>query len=152
MRTDLAQGLVFDSSGDRIVTLFGPPVIWDVHTGARIGTLDAYPSTVGTVAFTPDGRRIAAAGSGSVTVFDGETETELLVLRSPDLRWPWRIAFNADGSMLATQAPSSVGEPGIVRVLALDIDDLLHIARREVTRPLTGQECLRYWHPEACSV
>ncbi len=105
---------------------------------------------MGTVAFTPDGRRIAAAGSGGVTVFDGETGTELLVLRSPDLRWPWRIAFNADGSMLATQAPGSVGEPGIVRVLALDIDDLLHIARRAVPRALTDEECRQYLHVDRC--
>jgi hypothetical protein len=53
--------------------------------------------------------------------------------------------------MLATQAPSTLGGPGIVRVLALDIDDLLDIARREVTRPLTDQECRRYWHLDDCS-
>jgi WD40 repeat protein len=152
MPTDPAQGLAFDPSGDRLVTMLGPPVIWDVHSGTRIGTLDVYPSRVGTAAFGPDGRRIAAsAGTAGVTIFDADTGSELLTLRSPDLRWPTRLAFSADGSMLASQAASTLGGPGIVRVLALDIDDLIDIARQEVTRPLSAQECLRYWHLDDCS-
>lgn len=151
MPTDPAQGLEFDPSGDRVVTMFGPPVIWDAHSGTRIGTLDVYPGTVGAVAFSPDGRRIAAStGTSGVTMFDANTGSELLTLRSPDVRWPGRLTFNADGSMLATQAPSQQGGPGIVRVLAIDIDDLLALARREVTRPITDQECLRYWHLDDC--
>lgn len=37
------------------------------------------------------------------------------------------------------------------RVWALDIDDLLEIARRNVTRSLSDEECRRYLHVAACS-
>jgi hypothetical protein len=39
---------------------------------------------------------------------------------------------------------------GTVRVWALDIDDLLEIARQEVTRSLTNEECRQYLHVERC--
>ena len=140
MHTDFAVGLTFDPSGERILTMFGPPVIWDVETGARIGTLDEYPNGVGTVAFSHDGSRLAATASGNVVLFDPETGTKQFVLRTPDLLQPLRLAFNEDGSMLATQAPNPLGdEPGIVRVWALDIDDALDLARREVTIALSDQ-------------
>ncbi|HEY5860802.1 MAG TPA: WD40 repeat domain-containing protein, partial [Actinomycetota bacterium] len=152
MHTDFAVGLTFDPSGERILTMFGPPVIWDVETGARIGTLDEYPNGVGTVAFSHDGSRLAATASGNVVLFDPETGTKQFVLRTPDLLQPLRLAFNEDGSMLATQAPNPLGdEPGIVRVWALDIDDALDLARREVTIALSDQECRRYWYVDDCS-
>jgi hypothetical protein len=37
-----------------------------------------------------------------------------------------------------------------VRIWALDIDDLLEIARQNVTRSLTDEECRLYLHTAAC--
>jgi hypothetical protein len=42
------------------------------------------------------------------------------------------------------------GDDEMVRVWALDIDDLLEIARREVTRSLTDAECRQFLHVEVC--
>jgi hypothetical protein len=39
---------------------------------------------------------------------------------------------------------------GEMRIWALDIDDLLEIARREVTRTLTTEECRQYLHLDYC--
>jgi len=39
---------------------------------------------------------------------------------------------------------------GEIRVWALDIDDLLEIARRELTRSLTDEECLQFLHVARC--
>jgi hypothetical protein len=40
----------------------------------------------------------------------------------------------------------------VVRVWALDLDDLIAIARREVTRELTDDECRQYLHlPDGCA-
>jgi hypothetical protein len=47
--------------------------------------------------------------------------------------------------MLASQ-----GRDGIVRIWALEIADLLEIARRELTRSLTEEECRRYLHVDTC--
>jgi hypothetical protein len=35
-------------------------------------------------------------------------------------------------------------------VWALDLDDLIEIARRNVTRQPTGEECRQYLHVEPC--
>jgi WD40 repeat protein len=56
-----------------------------------------------------------------------------------------RLAFDPDGSKLA-----SSGNEGIARVWALDLDDLIEIAREELTRGFTDDECRRYLHVGAC--
>ena len=58
------------------------------------------------------------------------------------------IAFSADGRRLASVGIGLVGDS--VRIWALEIDDLLEIARQEVTRELTDEECRRFLHVERC--
>ena len=56
------------------------------------------------------------------------------------------VAFSPDGSRLA-----SVGGEGVVRVWALDLDELVEIAERELTRTLTDEECRQYLHQRRCA-
>jgi hypothetical protein len=53
------------------------------------------------------------------------------------------IDLSLDGSLLASFGTS-------VHVWALDIDDLLEIARQSVTRLLTDEGCRQFLHMEAC--
>ena len=72
---------------------------------------------------------------------------QLLVLRGTGATGDLCVrsaAFSPDGLMLATQSP------GRARIWALDIDDLLRIARGNVTRSLTDEECRQYLHLESC--
>jgi WD40 repeat protein len=55
------------------------------------------------------------------------------------------VTFSPDGTKLA-----STSQCGEVRIWALDIDDLLEIARQNVTRSLTDEECRQYLHLETC--
>ena len=68
----------------------------------------------------------------------------LLVLRGHDTGG--QVVFSPDGSMLATEGG------GMVRIWALDIDDLLEIARQSLTRSLTDEECRQYLHVGSCAV
>lgn len=76
-------------------------------------------------------------------LFDPASGRQLLVLRGHELI-VCSVDFSHDGSMLVSQSP------GEIRVWAVDIDDLLEIARRNVTRSLSEEECRQYLHLESC--
>ncbi len=56
-----------------------------------------------------------------------------------------KLAFSPDGTRLAYTAAD-----GTVRVLALDIDDLIQLARSRLTRSWSPDECRTYLHVESC--
>ncbi len=77
-------------------------------------------------------------------VWDASTGDAVLVLRGhtgPVAEVP----FSPDGSMLASMAAD-----GTARVWALALDDLVAMARRNVTRTLTAEECDQYLHVTPC--
>ena len=97
------------------------------------------------VRFSPDGRHIAAANAdGTATLWDAAEGKETLHLRSGNMLLT-SVAFSADGRRLATAELR-----GVVQVYALDIGDLLALARKRVTRPLTVSECRIYFQAETC--
>jgi WD40 repeat protein len=79
-------------------------------------------------------------------MFDAGSGAELLILRghrgSVAVE---KVVFSSDGTRLASWADDGT------RVWALDIDDLLEIARHNVTRSLSDEECRQYLHVAACS-
>jgi WD40 repeat protein/DNA-binding SARP family transcriptional activator len=145
--------VVFDPSGPRmaVVGQGGLVDIRDVQSGSRVAVLQGPPGGAATewgggkVAFSPDGSRVAVAHSdGTVRLFDAGTGGQQLVLPSLGCVVS-RVAFSPDGSKLATTSPC-----GGLRIWALDIDDLLEIAHREVPRALTDEECRQYLHVDQC--
>jgi WD40 repeat protein len=122
-----------------------PVVIWDVKSGARVAVLAGQSGSVTKAAFSPDGARVATAGNdGTVRLFEAATGAEQLVLGDSGCAVRG-VAFSPDGSKLASTSCDGV------RVWALDIDDLLEIAREEVGRSLTDEECRQYLHVDQCS-
>ena len=151
-RVDLrvpALGLAVDPQGHELAVARddGRVQIRDAATGRKIREFAAVQGGSWDVAYSPDGTLLAVAGfDGTARLFDPSSGTELLVLRAHD-RLTSAIAFSADGRWLATGSPD-----GIARVWTLDLDELIRIAHREVTRELTDDECRQYLHLETCPV
>ncbi|HET7929544.1 MAG TPA: WD40 repeat domain-containing protein, partial [Actinomycetota bacterium] len=138
----------FDPTNPRLV-LSGPAglaEVWDVDSGERLAVLPGPPGGVEDLAFSPDGSRIATAGvDGEVRLFDADTGAPQLSLRGAGCA-VGGVAFSPDGAKLASTSWCEG-----VRIWALDIDDLLEIARREAGRSLTDEECRQYLHVDECS-
>jgi WD40 repeat protein/DNA-binding SARP family transcriptional activator len=139
--------VAFDSSGSRLVTasLGGTAEVWDVDNGTRLATLAGHASPVEDVAVSSDGSRVATASRDTtVRLFQADSGLQALVLRGHSCAVSG-VAFSPDGTKLASMSICDG-----IRVWALDIDDLLKIANREVTRSLTSEECRQYLHVDRC--
>jgi WD40 repeat protein/tRNA A-37 threonylcarbamoyl transferase component Bud32 len=91
----------------------GEVKVWDLATGREAFSLAGFSSGVNSVAFSPDGGRLASAGavwdaqkkdivSGEVKVWDARTGRELLSCRGSDPDPVWSVAFSPDGTRLAS--------------------------------------------------
>jgi WD40 repeat protein len=136
------EQVAFDPSGERIAT--EDMEIWDVAS-EKLSRRFSYSPADATVAFSPDGTRLAVGSADEVRVFDASSGAQLQVLRARGVVEFDKVVFSPNGSMLASSADDGT------RVWALDIDDLLEIARQNVTRSLSDDECRQYLHVAACS-
>ncbi len=137
----------FDPTG-RVIATAGDDRwsrIWDVGTGDLRATLPRQPGDIYWLTFSPNGSRVATGtAEGVVRVFDARSGEQLLEL--PGQRGAVAgLAFSPDGRMLVAAT-----HDGPARIWSLDIDDLERIARREVTRTLTVDECRQYLHIDGC--
>src|SRR5262249_25949083 len=73
---------------------------WNAQTGQEILLIKGHNGEVQSVAFSPDGTRLASAGSGTVKVWDATTSPEALTLRGFTGRVR-SVAFSTDGKRLA---------------------------------------------------
>ena len=144
----LAGTLAFDPSGQRLALSFldGHVEIRDLATDART-IMAGHVGEVFDVTWSEDGARVATSGAGWHGPRLGCAHGSCRSWSSAGTgRGVGQVRFSPDGSSLA-----SSGRDG-VRIWALDIDDLIDVAHRNVTRQLSRQECLEYLHLDACPV
>jgi WD40 repeat protein/serine/threonine protein kinase len=110
--TNQVKGVVYSPDGNRLASGSGgydqqdKPVpgevkVWDARTGHELFTLQARTGGyIDSVAFSPDGKRLACVSGflGTVKVCDAQTGQELLSLKGAD----GNVAFNPDGKRLAS--------------------------------------------------
>ena len=76
--------------------------VWDATSGAESLTLKGHTDPVRSVAFSPDGKRLASASwDGTVKVWDATSGAELLTLKGHSGSVSC-VAFSPDGKRLAS--------------------------------------------------
>jgi WD40 repeat protein/DNA-binding SARP family transcriptional activator len=137
----------FAPAGDLLATsraVEGVAETWDATTRERVAVLTATAS-VEDMSFDSTGTTLATAHSdGTVRLWDARAGTQDLVLLVSDHVVEW-VRFSQDGSKLVTR-----DRDGVTRVWALDLDDLIGLARERLTRDLTDAECREYLRLDPC--
>jgi WD40 repeat protein len=76
--------------------------VWDAATGQEILTFTGHTESVSSLAFSPDGKRIASASADkTVKVWDAATGRETLTLKG-QTDWVSSVAFSPDGKRIAS--------------------------------------------------
>ena len=139
------DNIALDPDGTRVAVVGDTASVWDLRTGEMTTTFEG-PSDFA-VAFSPDGERVATSSHSEeeIWVWDPDTGATELVLRAEGSRGVLALAFSPNGSRLA-----AFGYDGVIRVWAVELDELIEIAENELTRSFTEEECRQYLHVDAC--
>ncbi|HEV3263501.1 MAG TPA: protein kinase, partial [Gemmataceae bacterium] len=78
----------------------GTSRLWDADTGTEIAVLGKWQEIVPPVAFSPDGKRVAAGAGQFVHLCDAVTGRQLAAL-GPHARPVWHLAYSPDGKRIA---------------------------------------------------
>jgi len=118
--------------------------VWDANTGDLLFTLP-HPANVNSVDFDPKGKFLATGGFDSTVRLWDVTNGKLILAINGNQAPISSVDISPDGKRLVTSSAD-----GTVRVFALDIEELMELARNRVTRLLTEAECQKYLHLEQC--
>ena len=78
--------------------------IWDTATGKALFALKGHTGWVESVAFSPDGQRLASASDDqTVKIWDTTTSKEELFALTGHAHSVWSVAFSPDGQRLARE-------------------------------------------------
>jgi WD40 repeat protein len=138
----------FTSDGQHLVAgteQVGKIFVWDSYTGEEVDSFETGRSISSTCLLSDDRQIVLGTTDGTVEVWDLESGERLrtlmqaknerqLVTVSPDERHVAAVNYTN----------------GLVRILTLDLDELIAIGESRLTRGLTASECVTY-RIEDCS-
>jgi WD40 repeat protein len=165
----------FDPTGRRVAIGSSYPdpwaIVWDASTGRVVQSFPRPGDSEVAVAWSPNGRMLAAAGAGGAVSVWRTTDWKPLATLHADTSWASGVTFSPDGSLLAasrldaravtlwnatTWKPEGVlPSPAIVASIAFDargatlatadLDDNVRLwdiaSLRQIGSPLPGPQC-----------
>jgi WD40 repeat protein len=106
----LVESVATSPDGKTLATgSFGELTLWDLETGSPRHRIGGFADRVTAVAFSADGKRLAAGGGaptedGEVKVFDPATGKLVFEVKNGHSDTVFGVAFSPDGKLLATAA------------------------------------------------
>jgi WD40 repeat protein len=153
LTTDLydnqVTGVAFSPDGTRLATssLDGSVILRDASNGREVRKLPGHSMAVTAIVFSKDGTRVATSSADrTVKVWDAASGRELFNFTHSNFG-VGDVAFSPDGRHLATGA-----DDGMVRLIPLDLEELLRLAGSRTTRDLRPEECQKHLHSECLVV
>ena len=143
-----AYSAEFNGDGSLLLTAGEDAVanVWLVSEAGANGpalVLDGHTAGVADATFNPDESHIATASyDGTVRLWDAADGAEVLRLATG-------IALSVEFSPDGTNLLVATGSGGVL-ILSLEVEELVEMAHRRLTRWWTPEECQRYLHTEAC--
>ncbi|HEX9617563.1 MAG TPA: hypothetical protein VGA03_09095, partial [Anaerolineales bacterium] len=139
-------GLAFSPDGRRLATSTDIVAeVWGLDTGKKLFTLSGHTTPVGDVEFSPDGRLLATAGGeGTTKLWEAATGQELFTFTDVS-GFLNSVDFTPDSKYLAIP-----GSDWVARLYAVELEELIALAKSRVTRSLTTEECRLYLNQDQC--
>jgi WD40 repeat protein len=145
---DQVLAVAFSPDGSRFAasSLDGSASVRDATSGRVLFKLQGHNMAVTAIVFSDDGKRLATASwDRTAKVWDAASGAELFSFTHS--RGVEAVALSPDGRKLATGA-----DDGMVRLIPLDLEELLRFAQSRVTRSWRPGECLKYLHADCAAV
>lgn len=142
------RGVRFSPDGRLLVTGSndGTARVWSAADGTVLYTLAGHTGPVFGLDFNPDGSLLATSSTDATVklwrVADFGANPLTLGGHQAGI---YDVEFSPDGRRLISGSRDMTA-----RVFAIDVGDLIEIAKSRVTRGLTDAECQRYLHVPAC--
>jgi WD40 repeat protein len=125
----------------------GKVVVWDAEKHRQFASVPGLLGRATAVAWSPSGRQLAIGSNDWLaTVWDPQVKTQLLTLPGHSAGVE-KLHWSPDGKRLATASGD-----GTVLIHTVSVRELMILASKRVTRPLSTDECWNYLKSTTCAI